>query len=98
MGMSTHIHAFISDNDEAYKTHKKVLLVCLEAGVDLPTQTAEFFGAKQPYLSLLDDVLEVELQLNKHYTEFEGDMREGFEVDLTKLPKNVSILRFVNSY
>lgn len=29
---------------------------------------------------------------------YSDDMQEGFEVDVTKLPKDVTIIRFVNSY
>lgn len=28
----------------------------------------------------------------------DGDMEEGVEVDLRKLPKEVQVLRFINSY
>ena len=31
--MSTYVIGFVSDNDETYKKHAKVLLACLEAGI-----------------------------------------------------------------
>lgn len=98
MGMSSHISAFIPDTDATYQKHKKVLLVCEEAGVELPKETAEYFGSKSAEKYLLEEKLSVGLKLNQHYTEYSADMSEGFEVDLTKLPQGVTKLRFVNSY
>ncbi len=98
MGMSSHIQAFIPDTDATYQKHKKVLLVCLEAGVGLPKETAEYFGSSEPEEYLLDEKLSVTLKLGKHYEEYNAEMCEGFEVDLTKLPKGITKLRFYNSY
>lgn len=98
MGMSTHIRGFIPDTDPEYQKHKKVLLVCDEADVELPRETAEYFGSKYPDPEILEEKLEVELVEGQHYEEYRAEMSEGFEVDLTKLPKGVTKIRFYNSY
>lgn len=99
MAMSTKIKGFISDTNVEYQKHKKVFLACKEAGVDLPKQTAEYFGSDNTdEEDLLEGKLEMKLQLGVHYEEYSADMVEGFEVDLTKLPQGVTKLRFYNSY
>jgi len=96
--MSTHIKGFIPDVDTEYQRHKKVLLACLEAEVDLPKQTAKYFNSEFGYLRLLEEKLEVELIEGVHYLKYNGDMTAGFDVDLLALPKGVTKLRFYNSY
>lgn len=98
MGMSSHIQGFIPDTDSNYLRHKKVLLVCLEANVELPKETAEYFGSKSPDKYLLEEKLGVRLEMGVHYEKYSADMTDGFEVDITKLPQGVTKLRFYNSY
>lgn len=99
MGMSTHIKAFIPDTDPEYLRHKKVLDVCREQNVYLPAQTAEYFGGSTiPYWGMEDEKLEVKLKEDVHYTHYSEDSIDGFEVDLTKLPKGVTKLRFYNNW
>ena len=98
MGMSKRIEAFISDTDETYQKQKKVLLACKEAGVELPVETAKYFGEKYPELELLEQKLKVKLTYGTHYTEFLEDMTEGIEVDLASLPKGVTKLKFCISF
>lgn len=100
MGMSTHIKAFASNDSTEYQKHKKILLLCIESEVSLPKETAIFFDCTDGYLNedLLEKSLEIELVRGKHYFEYSEDMEQGYEVDLSKLPKNVTKLRFYNSY
>jgi hypothetical protein len=98
MGMSTHIEGFIPDTDAEFQRHKKVLLVCAEANVTLPPETAKYFGSKYSDESLLDEKLNVMLEDGVHYTQYRDSGCSGFEVDLTRLPKGVTKLRFYNSY
>lgn len=94
MGMSSYIQAFIPDTDATYQKHKKILLVCEEAGVQLPKETAEYFGTTDAAKYVLEEKLSVELKKGVHYAEYLEDMTQGFEVDLTKLPQGVTKLRF----
>lgn len=99
MGMSTHIRAFIPENDPEYLKHKKVLLVCLESEVSLPKETAIYFGNIYPNKNMLDEKLEIDLEEGIHYKKYNGNYDEyGYEIDLTKLPDGVSKIRFYNSF
>jgi hypothetical protein len=99
MGMSTHIAAFIPDTDPEFQKHKAVALVCMEAKVSLPAETSNYFNVRyNPYLGMFDEKLQIDLKEGEHYEEWREDSSEGFEVDLTKLPKGVTKLRFYNSW
>jgi hypothetical protein len=98
MGMSTHIQAFTPDTDAEYQKHKKVFLVCLEADISLPKETAEYFGTENPEEWALDEKLSVDLEEDVHYKEWSEDSSQGFELDLTKVPKGVTKIRFYNNW
>lgn len=96
--MSTFLKAFIPDTDKTFQKHKKILLACLEADVELPKSTAEYFGEEYPEEYLLDDKLEVELKEGVHYNNYADDESEGYEIELNKLPEGVTKIRFYNSW
>lgn len=98
MGMSTHIKGFILDTDPEYQKHKEVLLFCHKAEVSLPSETAAYFGIQFPQPYILEEKLEMQLEKGVHYEGWREDGSGGFEVDLTKLPKGVTKLRFYNSW
>jgi len=98
MGMSTHIEAFIPDTDSEYIKHKEILEVCAKNEVTLPKETAEYFGDDFPQRYLLDEKLSVALKEGEHYNNWSDESSEGFELDLTKLPKGVTKLRFYNNW
>ena len=95
MGMSTHIIGFISDDNETYKKHAKVLQACYEAKIEkLPAETAAYFGADYPEPYLLEEVLEKKVPAH----EWTDDMREGYEIIVSEIPEGVHKIRFYNSY
>lgn len=98
MGMSTHIQAFIPDTDPDYRKHKNVLLACLEAEVSLPKETADYFGSDEPERELLDAKLELELTEGVHYKDWSDDSSQGFEFELSALPKGITKIRFYNNW
>lgn len=98
MGMSTHIQAFTPDTDETYQKHKKVLIACAEAEIDLPKETAKYFGYTYPEMCALEEKLQVTLKKGVHYRDYNEDMSEGFEIELKDIPKGVTKIRFYNSY
>jgi len=96
--MSTHIVAFIPDTDKEYQRHKKILQACSEGEVSLPPETANYFGYELPEDYLLEDKLSVNLERGVHYEDWRDESSAGFEVDLTKIPKGVTKLRFYNNW
>jgi hypothetical protein len=94
MGMSTHIEAFTPDTDAEYQKHKKIWDLCEQSNVSLPQETKEYFkGCDQ-----VEERLEIELIKGQHYDDWNRNSSEGIEVDLTKLPKGVTKLRFYNAW
>lgn len=96
--MSTYIQAFIPDTDDLYQKQKKVFIACMEAGIDLPKETAEYFGSQYPEKYLLEEKLIVRMKEGVHYKNYNADMQDGFEIELKDIPQGVTKLRFVNSY
>lgn len=93
--MSTKVIGFISAENETYKKHAKVLVACLEAGIEeLPKETAAYFGHEWPEKYLLEEKLEVKIP---HHV-YEADMQEGFEIIVSEIPHGVHKIRFVNCY
>lgn len=95
MGMSTHVIGFVSDNDATYRKHSKVLIACCEAGIkELPKETAEYFGSKYPYESLLEEKLQTKVPTHQYH----DDMQDGYEIIISEIPEGVHKIRFYNSY
>lgn len=97
MSMSSHIVAFRSENKGKYLKLKKAFEACKEAGIEfayMPREIQDYFKwSENP-----EEALQIELQIDVHYTHYSEDMEDGFEVKLTDLPKEVTKLRFYNSY
>ena len=93
MGMSTHIIGFRPADDTWHKM-KDVFDSCQTAKVPLPKEVEAFFNGETP------DSSGVEVRLEGHpcVSDYNDDMREGFEVDLAKLPPHVTKIRFYNSW
>ncbi len=96
--MSTRLRAFIPDTDALYQKMKKVYLACEEAKMDLPEEAAKYFGVSYPEDDALEQKLTVKLTEGIHYVPYFTEMTEGFEIDLDKLPKGVTKIRFTNSF
>ncbi len=93
MGMNKHIVGF-RPPDKRWKEMKKVYDACAEAGVEIPDEVDEFFEGEEPD----ERGVEVDIEETDAVSEYNADMQDGFEVDITKLPKGVKIVRFYNSY
>jgi hypothetical protein len=67
---------------------------CQAAGVAAPSDVMEFFDHEPP------DSLGVRIEIERQpcTSKYRDDMRDGFEVDIKKLPPDVTIIRFYNSY
>lgn len=99
MGMGTYIIGFIPP-DEQWNKYKKVWDTCVEAGIEPPDEVIDFFEGEAPSKHGKEITLNWsnDSHIKESVKEWQEDMREGFEVDLTKLPKNIKVLRFYNSW
>lgn len=93
MGMSTHIIGFKPPN-EKWKRMKAVWDTCRAAGIDPPKEVYDFFEGEPPDASGIPVDLE-DYNCTMHYRE---DGNEGYEVHVTKLPLDVTVIRFYNSW
>lgn len=95
MGMSTHVKGYVSPENETYQKHLKVFRACLEAGISLPDETAQYFGqGKHPYEGMEISKLETKVPVHQ-YSE---DMLEGYEIIVSEIPKDVHKIRFYNAW
>lgn len=107
--MSTHVCG-LKDNAE-HEKHVTVWEFCMQQKVSLPKETAEYFGwesheaegidPKQMNDGEIEEMLEVsERDLISHgcLKEWGDDSRTGFELDVSKIPKDVTRIGFFNSY
>lgn len=89
MSMSLHVIGF-APPDEHWRRMKQIWDSCVAAKVTPPEEVMKFFGYEEP-----DDAgVQVELKPD----EFKDDSREGFEIELAKIPKHVKTLRFYASW
>lgn len=93
MSMSTHVVG-LKPADEKWQKMKAVYDACVAAKTSIPKEVMEFFDGEPP------DKFGVRVEIEKLpcTKEYNDDMRQGFEVDLKKLPADVTVIRFYNSY
>ncbi len=92
MGMSTNVIGF-RPPDEKWKKMKAVWDACLAADTDIPEDVNTFFNGDPP------DERGVEVELTGPCcAEWSDDYRQGYEIDVTKLPEGLAIIRFYNSW
>ena len=95
MGMSTRVVGF-KPSDAKWKKMKAVWDSCVAADVDPPDDVDTFFDGDDPNNS--PGGVAVDLDKSKCVTAYRSGDAEGFDVDITKLPKDVTILRFTNRW
>lgn len=93
MSMSAHVVGF-RPADDKWEKMKAVYDACQDAGIQLPASVIQFFGDEPPD----EHGIEVSIEKTDAVSEWQDDMRNGFEVDITKLPENVTVVRFYNAY
>jgi hypothetical protein len=93
MSMSKYVQG-IREPDERWRQMKTVWDTCRAAGVAVPEEVERFFNWEPP-----DEAgIVVELDPHPSVKEWGDDHRDGFEVEIAKLPPNITKLRFVCSY
>lgn len=98
MGMSYHVLA-IKPADEKYMKMKAAWDACEAAGIPVPEEVERFFGGEKPDESGMTVSLGSQYgKLHESVEKWTDDMREGFQVDITKLPPGVRFVRFYCSY
>jgi hypothetical protein len=73
---------------------KDVFKACNIAGIDPPEEVEDFFGGETPN----EDEADFNLEDSDCCRKYENDMEEGFEIIVDKIPEDVTIIRFVNSW
>lgn len=91
MSMSTYVRGFRAV-DKKYNEFKAIWDMCEKNDIEIPTEVGKFFNWRTP------DIRGIEVNIEEAINPYTGDMEEGYEVDLTKLPKDLKIIRFYNSY
>lgn len=100
MGMGTSIVGFRDlDEDSEFQKMWKVKLACEEAGIDYPQEVVDYFKypgegeeclrSEKAHIDLGDAVQEAPDKM---------DHEEAWVVDITKLPKECTMIRFANSW
>jgi hypothetical protein len=80
--------------DEKWKAMKAVWDACEKANTPIPNEVMKFFNDGRP-----DPAgVEVRLEGTPAVKEYCADMADGFEIDVTKLPAGLTIVRVYNSY
>jgi hypothetical protein len=93
VGMSTHVDG-IKAPDAKWKKMKKVWDICREAGVAVPQEVDDYFEDAPPD----DQGVVVELEGTDAVSKYSADGSSGFVVELKKLPKDLTHIRFFNSW
>ena len=91
--MSTHVVGF-RPADEKWNKMKKIWNACESAGVEIPKKVDDFFNNEAP-----GDKPGIEVELKSAVRPWSSKFaEEGYEVDIAKLPPDVKVIRFYNSY
>lgn len=95
MSMSTHIIG-IRPPDDHWRRMKEVWDACKMAEVTPPVAVSEFFNHETP-----DDkgvTVDLKYSDDPSVSEWYDTAANGYEVDITKLPSDVTIIRFYNAW
>jgi hypothetical protein len=75
---------------------KAVYDACTKAQIGIPKEVDDYFDGEEPDPAGV--VVDLQLSGSGCVSSYRGNASEGLEVDLKKLPKDMTILRFVNSW
>jgi hypothetical protein len=81
---------------EEYQKKAAVWQSCRDAGIDPPPEVTDFFDKTGVNCGPDPDGMTV--PIDEAVEDWKGDMESGIQVDVTKLPKGVRYIRFVNSW
>ena len=92
MGMSTHVVGFRTA-DEQWDKMKAVWVACDAAGAEIPDKVVKFFDDEYPGYKP-----GMEIDITSACKEWNSEMQDGYEIDITLLPEGVRYIRVYNSY
>lgn len=96
MDMSTYIIGLRDPNSAHHKNMVAVRRACDAASVDWPKQVTAYFDEGEDDTE--DGPLMVNLEKVADKWSEEDLMREGFELDIKKIPHGITKIRFYNSW
>ncbi len=91
--MSTHIKGFVPP-DNKWKQMKSVYDACETAGIKIPREVFDFFDGDVP----VEHGHEVDINVAINTVTDPSRSADIWDVDISKLPPHVKVIRFVNSY
>lgn len=91
MGMSSHVIGF-KPPDVKWEKMKAIYDACKDANICVPTEVDKFFNYEPP------DEAGVRVNIPVHESSDGRSCSDIFEVHLKDVPKDVTIIRFINSY
>ena len=104
MGASLHIYG-IKPPDDKWASMELVWRACTDAGIEIPNKVEEYFDYSDPTTDGVVVLLghgaggsHLEYDLHESITPFTDDIGSGGEIDLTKIPDDITQLRVVNVY
>lgn len=102
MGMSSSVYG-IRKPDDKWKKYKKIIDTLETAGLsweDAPDEVLEFFGHSQPDPDGITVEFGSDYMPQKHEccSEYSDECSTGFIIDISKLPKNITHIKFTNSW
>lgn len=92
MGMSTYVVGF-RPADKKWEEMLAIWNMCKKAKVAIPDEVVDFFDDCDP-----NGKPGLEIEIEGALEEYTSDYQNGFTLDVTKLPKDVRYVRFINSY
>jgi hypothetical protein len=92
MSMSTHVVGF-RPADEKWHQMLAVWRACAAADVRMPREVEGFFNGENP-----ENEPGMEVDISAAMSAYEQPGADGFDVDLTKLPADIRVVRFYNSW
>jgi hypothetical protein len=89
MSISTYVIG-IKPPDEKWKRMKLIWDNCEQEDIEIPGEVVDFFNAEKPD--------EKGVVVEVPHNDWSGESCEGIEIEVSKIPKDVKIIRFYNSW
>jgi hypothetical protein len=87
--MSTNVTGF-KPPDKKWKDMKAIWEACEDIDIEIPKEVLEFFNHTEP------DEKGVEIEIQSE--EWGDECSNGIEIEVSKIPNDVKIIRFYNSW